>query len=94
MYLQGPDLSSAQKSAIHHDYALQQPAMNAVGKGPACKWREVDFKTLNLEKKRGIARYYPGNTPQHYKSCMPAVLENYRQAKKRSIKWGLAVYHV
>ena len=52
MCLQGPDLSSAQKSAIHHDYALQQPAMNAVGKGPACKWRKVDFKTLNLEKKQ------------------------------------------
>ena len=39
MCLQGLNLSSTQKLALHHDSALLQPAMNAVGLCTLIKWK-------------------------------------------------------
>jgi len=39
MCLQGLNLSSTQKLALHHDSALLQPAMNAVGLCSPIKWK-------------------------------------------------------
>ena len=64
MCLQGLNLSSTQKLALHHDSALLQPAMNAVGLCSLIKWKHKRSRMIGwsqvkrFQHQNGVRKAY------------------------------------